>query len=79
MCNPDFKIALEGGCDFSDVGMNEIWHISDYVRLKRFGLPTEGIEIEHNGICDSILPEDELIDFMEKNDIHPRWMEEVSG
>ena len=79
MCNPDFKIALEGGCDFGDVGMRQVWHISEYVMQKRLGLPTCGIIVENDGVRDMIVEESELIDFMKKNDIHPSWMKEVSG
>lgn len=79
MCDPSFKIALEGGCDFGDVGMSQVWHISEYVMLKKMGLPTEGIIVEHNGVRDTVVTEADLLDFMKRNDIHPRWMEEVSG
>ena len=78
MCNPTFRIALECGNDYSDIGMTEIWHIADYVRMKRMGLPTPGIKIEkvltdEDWVCD----EETLKSFMEENDIHPIWMEEI--
>lgn len=79
MCNPDFKIALEGGWDYGDVAMMHVWHISDYVRMKRLGLPTAGIIVENYGEENAIVLEEDLIKFMKENDIHPNWMKEEAG
>ena len=78
MCNPTFKIALESGTDFSDTAMMHIWHIAEYANLKRLGLPSPygGIRIENYGDEDSVCLTEDLLAFMEENDIHPDWMKE---
>lgn len=78
MVNPTFKIALETGTDYSDTGMMHVWHISDYVRLRRMGLPVEGIEIENYMDENTMCYNEDLEAFMEENDIHPEWMENGS-
>lgn len=78
MCNPTFRIALEEGSDYSDTSMMHIWHIAEYARMKRLGLPSVygGIRIENYGYDDSVCLEEDLIMFMKENDIHPKWMKE---
>lgn len=78
MCNPTFKIALEGGSDYFDTGMMHIWHIAEYAFIKRMGLPSPygGIRIENYGEEDSVCLEKDLIAFMKENDINPEWMKE---
>ena len=78
MCNPGFKIALETGTDFSDHGITKIWHISEYVFLKKLGLPSSGIRVtDEINNEEWIIEEDELKNFIKENDIHPNWMEEA--
>ena len=79
MCNPTFKIALESGTDFSDTAMMHIWHIEDYVRMKRYGLPTIGVLIENYGDEDEWCLEEDLVAFMKENNIHPDWMKEATS
>ena len=76
MCNPTFKIALESGTDFTDTAMMHVWHIAEYANLKRLGLPSPygGIRIENYGEEDSVCLTEDLLAFMEENDIHPSWM-----
>lgn len=78
MCNPTFKIALESGTDFSDTAMMHIWRIAEYVNFKRLGLPSPygGIRIENYGEEDTVCLTEDLLAFMDKNDIHPSWMAE---
>lgn len=78
MCNPAFKVALESGSDFSDTSMMHIWHIAEYANAKRLGLPSiyGGIRIENYGDEDKVCLEEDLMTFMEENDIHPSWMKE---
>ena len=77
MCNPTFKVALESGSDFAFTNMSEIWHISDYVRLKRLGLPTPGIYVTSYEGDTWLVTSADLKKFMRENDIHPSWMEET--
>ena len=74
MVNPTFKIALETGTDYSDTGMMHIWHIAEYVFLRRMDLPVEGIRIENYMNEDTMCYNEDLEAFMEENDIHPEWM-----
>lgn len=81
MCNPTFKIALESGSDYSDTGMTQIWHIADYAHLKQIGLPSPygGILIECYDGDDYVCTTEDLMKFMEENDIHPSWMEKETA
>ena len=76
MCNPTFKVALESGSDFSDTAMTTIWHISDYVRAKKLKLPAPGIYVTSWNGDTWIITEEDLKNFMEENDIHPKWLDE---
>ena len=78
MCNPTFKVALESGSDFGDTSMSKIWHISDYVFLKKRGLPAPGIYVtDYINDEEWIIKEKDLMDFIKENDIHPKWMKEI--
>ena len=35
--------------DYMDMHTGYIYHIADYMRAKRFGLPTPGIAVSENG------------------------------
>ena len=35
--------------DYYDMHTGYVYHISDYTRAKKFGLPTEGIRVSYNG------------------------------
>lgn len=78
MCNPAFRIALETGADFSDYGMTIVYRISDYVFLKRMGLPAPGIVVEDALDPEGgwLVTEEDLMAFMQENDISPDWMKE---
>ena len=76
MVNPTFKVALETGTDYSDTAMLHIWHIEEFAKLMRYGLPAFGIRIENYDGEDEWCLKSDLIQFMKENDIHPDWMKE---
>ena len=54
-----FKDALELNADYMDADFN-IYHIQAYLRTKKFGLPTVGIEVTNNGKKIGIVEESEI-------------------
>lgn len=44
-----FEYAKTHDADYYDFHTGYIYHVSDYNRAVRFGLPTEGIVVSENG------------------------------
>jgi hypothetical protein len=48
--------------DFMDISTGITYHIQDYFRAKKLGLPTEGIFVSQGGAMIGHIPESELQD-----------------
>lgn len=65
-----FLDCLKAGVDFMDMTSMLIYHISDYARVKKFGLPTEGLIItDVDGIEVGIIEEPDMQKYIRDNDI----------
>ena len=53
-----FEIAKEyGEADYYEMSTGRTYHIQEWARAKRLGLPTEGIKVSENGMLIGIIRE----------------------
>lgn len=65
-----FLDCLKSGTDFMDMRNMIIYHISEYVKTKRFGLPTEGLVItDPSGNRVGIIEESDMQKYIRDNNI----------
>lgn len=77
-----FNIALESGSDYASTDMSQVFYIGEYAAAKRMGLPTmnSGIRVHEDGYWgDWIWTEEEILEYVKENDLHPNWMENDGG